>query len=74
MEYKMPGVYEELPEGGVDALTNEQKQEEMTVKDYFEFLFKHVDHKIQTGWPREDRKYLGIKDLLWLEDDTLSEE
>jgi len=31
MGYKMPGVYEELPEGGVDALTSEQKDEEMTV-------------------------------------------
>jgi len=63
VNYKLSAVYDDVPETGF--LDDHDRPNDIIVGEYFRLLFRTLEDKLQQAVPREDKKDLSIKNVVW---------
>lgn len=56
-------MYEDVPETGFE--NEADRPDDINVCEYFRLLFKSLEEKLEQAVPREEKKVLSIKKLVW---------
>ena len=63
VNYKLSSVYEDVPGTGFE--NEADRPDDINVCEYFRLLFKSLEEKLEQAVPREEKKVLSIKKLVW---------